>query len=135
MKTLTLIRSAVLALLEAAQPTEVAISWGLSSSSRELPRVIVQTVGAGQPLRYIGMPLGWQGELVLRAQAATVEEAQAHLSAAAAGLPASLTIADPDYAPGWSLRLQPDRPVPGLTGPTTITVGLFYRAMLLPRST
>lgn len=134
MKTLTLIRTALLGTIEALIPVEVALSWGLASASREGPRLIVQPVSSGQPKRYIGLPLGWMGEIAVRAQADTMDAAQTLFTEVAAGVPASLTLDDPDYAPGWSLRLLPDRPIPGLTGPTTATVGAIYRAMLLPRS-
>lgn len=130
MKTLTLIRTAILTALDGAQPVEVTVQWGLGAARYEHPRIIVQVAGQGTPKRYIGMPLGWQGEIAVRAQAPTIDAAQTILTAAA--LPASIAITDADYAPGWSLRLTPDRPIPGLTGAASATIGTMYRAMLLP---
>lgn len=133
MKTLSLIRTTLLTALDGAQPVEVAISWGLGASRMEHPRVIVQPVSAGAGKRYIGMPVGWEGEIAIRAQARDLDTAQTIFDAIAAAVPAASTITDTAYAPGWSLRMVADRPIPGLTGPTSATVGAYYRAMLLPR--
>lgn len=133
MKTLSLIRTTLLAAIEAAIPVEVALSWGLGAARLEAPRVIIQPINAGAPKRYIGMPLGWTGEIAIRAQARDLDAAQVIFDEVAAAVPTSTTITDAAYAPGWSLRLIADRPIPGLTGPTTATIGAYYRAMLLPR--
>jgi hypothetical protein len=128
---MTLIRNAVVSDLE--RINDVLVQWGLSPHQPNVPRLMWQPVNPGTVKNYIGMPSSWFGELALRAQASTLDDAQALLDTATANMTLALSIDDPDYTPGWSLKLRAIRPIIGVNGPPRATVGVVYRAELRPK--
>lgn len=128
-----LLRETVLGWLLPIVPDGLAY-WGIPTQRPDLPHVMVQPIGSNRARRYVGQPAGWEGEIALRAIAPDAESAASLLADAVAALPASATVDDAAYAPGWSLALRSVRPIAGLVGPSMVTRGIVYQLRLLPRS-
>lgn len=127
-----LLRETLLGWLTPVVPDGLAY-WGIPTQRPDLPHVTVQPIGPSRARRYVGQPAGWEGEIALRAVAPDADSAALLLADAVDALPASVTIDDAAYAPGWSLALRSVRPIAGLIGPSTVTRGIVYQVRLLPR--
>jgi hypothetical protein len=129
---LRVLRDAFLAWLIPAAPDGRA-QWGLGGGAFTATRILIQPTNAGQRKPYIGQPCGWIGEIAVRAQAKSLEEATQLLTEVAAAIPASADLTDEEYAPGWTIQIRSLRPQPGFTGKDHFSIGAIYRVRLFPK--
>lgn len=123
---LKIVRQSLLATLAPLTPDGRAF-WGLGGSPRDLPRVIVQPSGAGKLIKYVGMPVGWEGEIAVRVYAATLDDAEQLLRVIASQLLAAYQVTSEIDESLWDMGIHSIRPLPSLNGPTVAVSGIAYR--------
>lgn len=123
---LKIVRQSLLATLVPLAPDGRAF-WGVGGSIKELPRIIVQMTGSGKLIKYVGMPLGWQGEIAVRVYAATLDDAEQLLRVITAELLAAYQVTSEIDESLWDMGLRSIKPLPSLNGPTTAVAGIAYQ--------
>lgn len=128
-----LIQATLKAAIEALIPGNVPVIWGASPGLYNSARVLVHAAGAGEAKRHMGRPAGWIGNIALRAQSDTQDNAQALLDSITSGLLLVQDVEDASYAPGWTITLKSIGTLQGLPAPGMVTLGLLYRCTLLAK--
>lgn len=109
------------------------VHWQVTQDPVNPPVLLVQLRDPGAVRRYVGAPAQWQSTIQVRAQAATLDAAEALVALARAAIPASAVLTDADGGT-WDLELRPGAPLVSVPGKIIHTAGQTYRARLTERS-
>ena len=123
---LKIVRQSLLATLVPLAPDGRAF-WGVGGSIKELPRIIVQMTGSGKLIKYVGMPLGWEGEIAVRVYAQSIDDAEQLLRTITAELLAAYQVTSEIDESLWDLSLRSVKPLPSLAGQSVAVSGIAYR--------
>lgn len=98
------------------------------------PFAVLTVPGAGTLRKWIGMPPMWEGDVIVRVHAATLDAAETAARALTATVPDASVAADPVGGLGWDLTLRAGVAAPVPPSQTSAQAVIAYRVQLQRRT-